>query len=54
MSSPSVNGHLAAVARNAEILTPLGQEMVAELHVDAIVAWGELTIVCHRDRIVRF
>ena len=52
MSSPSVNGHLAAVARNAEILTPLGQEMVAELQVDATVAWGELTIVCHRDRIV--
>ena len=47
-----MTGHLAAVARNAEILTPLGQEMVSELQVDATVAWGELTIVCHRDRIV--
>jgi NADH-quinone oxidoreductase subunit C len=47
-----MSGHLAAVARNAEILTPLGQEMVAELQVDATVAWGELTITCHRDRII--
>jgi hypothetical protein len=47
-----MNGHLATVARNTESLTPLGQEMVAELQVDATVAWGELTITCHRDRIV--
>ncbi|MGV3580569.1 NADH-quinone oxidoreductase subunit C [Brevundimonas sp.] len=47
-----MSGHLAAVARNTEVLTPLGQEMVAELQVDATVAWGELTIVCHRDRII--
>ncbi|WP_298161804.1 NADH-quinone oxidoreductase subunit C [Brevundimonas sp.] len=47
-----MNGHLATVARNTETLTPLGQEMVAELQVDATVAFGELTITCHRDRIV--
>lgn len=47
-----MNGHLATVARNTESLTPLGQEMVAELQVDATVAYGELTIACHRDRIV--
>ena len=47
-----MNGHLATVARNTESLTPLGQEMVAELQVDASLAWGELTITCHRDRIV--
>ncbi|WP_426042486.1 NADH-quinone oxidoreductase subunit C [Brevundimonas sp. TWP2-3-4b1] len=52
MSVPSMNGHLATVARNTESLTPLGQEMVAELKVDASLAWGELTIACHRDRIV--
>lgn len=47
-----MNGHLATVARNTESLTPLGQEMVAGLQVDATLAWGELTITCHRDRIV--
>jgi NADH-quinone oxidoreductase subunit C len=47
-----MTGHLATVARNTEALTPLGQEMVAELQVDATVAYGELTITCHRDRIV--
>ena len=45
-------GHLATVAANTAILTPLGQEMVAELQVDATVAYGELTLTCHRDRIV--
>ena len=50
--SLSMNGHLATVARNTESLTPLGQEMVAELQVDASLAFGELTIACHRDRIV--
>ena len=47
-----MNGHLATVARNTEILTPLGQDMVAALQVDATVAYGELTITCHRDRII--
>jgi NADH-quinone oxidoreductase subunit C len=36
----------------AAVLTPLGQEMVAELQVEASVAYGELTLTCHRDRIV--
>ncbi len=45
-------GHLATVAANTAALTPLGQEMVAELQVDASVAYGELTLTCHRDRIV--
>ena len=47
-----MNGLVATMARHTEILTPLGQEMVAELQVDATVAYGELTIACHRDRIV--
>jgi len=47
-----MSGHLATVAANTARLTPLGQEMVAELQVDATVAFGELTLVCHRDRIV--
>jgi len=46
-----MSGHLATVARNTETLTPLGQEMVAALQVDATVAFGELTLTCHRDRI---
>jgi len=50
--SLSMNGHLATVARNTESLTPLGQEMIAELQVDATIAFGELTIACRRDRIV--
>lgn len=47
-----MSGHLETVAANTAQLTPLGQEMVAELQVDATVAYGELTIVCHRDRII--
>ena len=47
-----MSGLLATMARNTEALTPLGQEMVAELQVDATVAYGELTIACHRDRII--
>ncbi|CAN5155483.1 NADH-quinone oxidoreductase subunit C [soil metagenome] len=45
-------GHLAHVAANTAMLTPLGQEMVAELQVEAVVAYGELNIRCHRDRII--
>ena len=51
-NAPYAHGHLASVARNTQSLTPLGQEMVAELQVDASLAYGELTITCHRDRIV--
>jgi len=44
-----------AVARIEEMesaLTPLGTEMVAALGVQAQVAFGELTLVCERERIV--
>jgi NADH-quinone oxidoreductase subunit C len=43
---------LAVQEARTATLTPLGQEMVAELQVDASVAYGELTLTCHRDRIV--
>lgn len=43
---------LAVLEAQAAVLTPLGREMVAELQVDASVAYGELTLTCHRDRIV--
>lgn len=46
------HGHLAAVAANTAVLTPLGQEMIAELQVEATVAYGELNVRCHRDRII--
>jgi NADH-quinone oxidoreductase subunit C len=50
--SPFARGALATVRANEAALTPLGQEMVAELQVGATVAYGELTLTCHRDRIV--
>jgi NADH-quinone oxidoreductase subunit C len=46
------HGHLATVAANTAVLTPLGQEMVAELQVEATVAYGELNVRCHRDQII--
>ena len=51
-NAPYVQGHYASVERLNQTLTPLGEEMVAELQVDAAVAYGELTLTCHRDRIV--
>lgn len=45
-------GTVEQLDANAAALTPLGQEMVAELGVDAKVAYGELTLTCHRDRII--
>ncbi len=45
-------GALAHIAATEAALTPLGQEMVAALQVEAAVAFGELTLTCHRDRIV--
>lgn len=54
-AEPFVQAHPSALARIAETeasLTPLGEAMVAELQVDAHVAFGELTLTCHRDRIV--
>mgnify|MGYP003918876767 CR=1 FL=1 len=47
-----VVGHNAAAAANEAMLTPLGAEMVAELDVQAHVAFGELTLAAPRDRIV--
>lgn len=45
-------GTVEQIEAHTAVLTPLGQEMVAELGVDASVAFGELTLVCHRDRII--
>ncbi|CAN5115909.1 NADH-quinone oxidoreductase subunit C [soil metagenome] len=45
-------GHVAQVAANTAVLTPLGEEMVAELQVEAVVAFGELNLTVHRDRII--
>ena len=45
-------GMVEQIEAHTAVLTPLGQEMVAELAVDASVAFGELTLVCHRDRII--
>ena len=42
----------ANIAGREAVLTPLGAEMVGELGVDAQVAFGELNLVAHRDRIV--
>ena len=43
---------LAVQARYEAALTPLGTEMVATLGVEAQVAYGELTLVAPRERIV--
>ena len=43
---------LSVIAETEARLTPLGTEMVAELGVEAQVAYGELTLVAPRDRIV--
>jgi NADH-quinone oxidoreductase subunit C len=43
---------LDVIAATEAALTPLGAEMVAELDVAAEVAFGELTLVAERDRIV--
>ena len=42
----------AHIAVREAVLTPLGAEMIGELGVDAQVAFGELNLVAHRDRIV--
>lgn len=53
MSGPIKSiGMVATMAANETLLTPLGQEMVAALGVDAHVAFGELTLTTHRDRII--
>ena len=43
---------LSVIAETEARLTPLGTEMVGELGVEAQVAYGELTLVAPRDRIV--
>jgi len=43
---------LEQIAATEAALTPLGTEMVAELGVEAQVAFGELTLVAPRERIV--
>lgn len=43
---------LAVQAQHEAALTPLGTEMVAALGVEAQVAYGELTLVAPRERIV--
>jgi len=43
---------MSAITAMEETLTPLGAEMVGELGVQAQVAFGELTLVAERDRIV--
>ncbi len=45
-------GVVEQIEAHTAVLTPLGQEMVTELGVDASVAYGELTLTCHRDRII--
>jgi NADH-quinone oxidoreductase subunit C len=53
MSGPIKSiGTVATLAAHEGVLTPLGQELVAALGVDAHVAFGELTLTCHRDRII--
>lgn len=51
MSVP-VSGRAADVAVSESALTPLGAQMVGELGVEAQVAFGELTLIAPRERIV--
>ena len=43
---------LVRVAERESALTPLGTEMVAALGVEAVVAFGELTLIAPRENIV--
>jgi len=43
---------LVRVAERESALTPLGTEMVAALGVEAVVAYGELTLIAPREKIV--
>jgi NADH-quinone oxidoreductase subunit C len=52
MSDQAIHGQPATILANTAVLTPLGEEMVAALQVDATVAFGELNLTCQRDRII--
>lgn len=43
---------LVRMAERESALTPLGTEMVAALGVEAVVAFGELTLIAPREKIV--
>ena len=43
---------LVRVADRESALTPLGTEMVAALGVEAVIAFGELTLIAQREKIV--
>ena len=43
---------LVRIAERENALTPLGTEMVAVLGVEAVVAFGELTLIAPREKIV--
>lgn len=51
MSVP-ISGRAADIAVSETALTPMGAEMVAALGVQAQVAFGELTLIAERERIV--
>ena len=51
MSVP-ISAAAADIAVSETALTPLGAEMVGELGVQAQVAFGELTLIAERERIV--
>ena len=51
MSAP-MSGHLVRIAEIETALTPLGAEMVGALGVEAQIAFGELTLITHRDSII--
>ena len=51
MSVP-ISASAADIAVSETALTPLGAEMVGELGVQAQVAFGELTLIAERERIV--
>ena len=47
-----MSGTVATLQANEAMLTPLGAEMVGALGVEAQVAFGELTLIAPRERII--
>lgn len=47
-----MSGTVATLQANEALLTPLGAEMVGALGVEAQVAFGELTLIAPRERII--